>query len=49
MVVRIGVIALQGNVEEHIQAAERVLAERDGGEVVPIKHGGINLGVIPQM
>ncbi len=41
MVIRIGVIALQGNVGEHIQAAERVLAERDGGEVIPIKHGGI--------
>ncbi|HIH36643.1 MAG TPA: pyridoxal 5'-phosphate synthase glutaminase subunit PdxT [Methanocellales archaeon] len=38
---RIGVIALQGNIEEHVQAAERVLAERDGGEVIPIKHGGI--------
>ncbi|MDD3421870.1 MAG: pyridoxal 5'-phosphate synthase glutaminase subunit PdxT [Methanocellales archaeon] len=41
MGIRIGVIALQGNIEEHVQAAERVLAERDGGEVIPIKHGGI--------
>ncbi|MFC1787313.1 pyridoxal 5'-phosphate synthase glutaminase subunit PdxT [Halobacteriota archaeon] len=38
---RIGVIALQGNIEEHIQAAERALAERDGGEIVLIKHSGI--------
>ncbi|MDD2666454.1 MAG: pyridoxal 5'-phosphate synthase glutaminase subunit PdxT [Methanocellales archaeon] len=41
MVIRIGVIALQGNIGEHVQAAERVLAERDGGEVIQIKHGGI--------
>ena len=41
MGIRIGVIAIQGNIEEHIQAAERALAERDGGEVVLIKHSGI--------
>ena len=41
MGIRIGVIALQGNIGEHIQAAERALAERDGGEVIQIKHRGI--------
>ncbi|MDI6902636.1 MAG: pyridoxal 5'-phosphate synthase glutaminase subunit PdxT [Methanocellales archaeon] len=39
--IRIGVIALQGNIEEHVQAAERALAERGGGEVIQIKHSGI--------
>lgn len=34
---RIGVIALQGNVEEHVDALSRVF----GGEVVKIKHKGI--------
>ncbi len=38
---RIGIIALQGSVEEHIKAAERALSERGGGEVVSIKHTGI--------
>lgn len=41
MGIRIGVIALQGNIEEHVQAAERALAERDGGEIIQIKHSGI--------
>lgn len=34
---KIGVIALQGNVEEHVDALSRVF----GGEVVKIKHKGI--------
>lgn len=37
-VMRIGVIALQGNVEEHVESISRVLK---GGEVVKIKHKGI--------
>lgn len=39
---KIGVIALQGNVEEHLNALERALAERgERAEVVKIKHRGI--------
>jgi len=38
---KVGIIALQGSVEEHIKAAEKALSERGGGEVVPIKHAGI--------
>ncbi len=36
---KIGVIAIQGNVQEHVEAAERALAGR--GTVVKIKHAGI--------
>lgn len=39
---KIGVIAIQGNIEEHVIALEKTLAERrDKGEVVKIKHRGI--------
>jgi 5'-phosphate synthase pdxT subunit len=39
---KIGVIAIQGNVSEHITALEKTLAERgERGEVVTIKHRGI--------
>ncbi|NOR77801.1 MAG: pyridoxal 5'-phosphate synthase glutaminase subunit PdxT, partial [Methanophagales archaeon] len=39
---RIGVIAIQGDVEEHVRAMEKALAERgEKGEVVKIKHQGI--------
>jgi len=38
---RIGIIALQGSVEEHIEAAERALSERGGGEVVSVKRTGV--------
>jgi 5'-phosphate synthase pdxT subunit len=39
---KIGVIAIQGNVSEHVTALEKTLAERgERGEVVPIKHRGI--------
>jgi 5'-phosphate synthase pdxT subunit len=42
MTTRIGVIAIQGDVEEHVIALEKTLAERDApGEVVKIKHRGI--------
>jgi len=39
---RIGVIAIQGNVQEHVNAIQRAL-DRDGrkGEVIKIKHTGI--------
>jgi 5'-phosphate synthase pdxT subunit len=36
---KIGVIAIQGNVQEHVEATERALAGR--GTVVKIKHAGI--------
>ncbi len=36
---RIGVIAIQGNVEEHVVSMERALSGK--GEVVKIKHAGI--------
>jgi pyridoxal 5''-phosphate synthase, glutaminase subunit Pdx2 len=36
---KIGVIAIQGNVEEHVEAMERALAGR--GTVVKIKHAGV--------
>ncbi|WP_424357440.1 pyridoxal 5'-phosphate synthase glutaminase subunit PdxT [Methanocella sp. MCL-LM] len=36
---RIGVIAIQGNVEEHVEAMKRALGGK--GEVVTIKHSGI--------
>ena len=35
---KIGVIALQGNVEEHVESIRRVAT---GAEIVTIKHGGI--------
>ncbi|ODV49499.1 MAG: glutamine amidotransferase [Methanohalophilus sp.] len=39
---RIGIIAIQGDVSEHIDAVERALCERDiGGEVLEIRHEGI--------
>jgi 5'-phosphate synthase pdxT subunit len=39
---KIGVIAIQGNIEEHVSALKKALAERgEGGEVVKIKHRGI--------
>ncbi len=42
MTTRIGVIAIQGDVEEHVRAMEEALAERgEKGEVVKIKHQGI--------
>lgn len=36
---KVGVIAIQGNVEEHVEAAKKALGGK--GEVVTIKHGGI--------
>ncbi len=36
---RVGVIALQGNVEEHVECIMRILGE--GDEVVKVKHRGI--------
>ncbi len=42
MTTKIGVIAIRGDVEEHIIALEKTLAERQEiGEVVKIKHRGI--------
>ena len=42
MTTRIGIIAIQGDVEEHVRAMEEALAERgEKGEVVKIKHQGI--------
>ena len=42
MTTRIGIIAIQGDVEEHVRAMEEALAERgEKGEVVKIKHRGI--------
>jgi len=42
MTARIGIIAIQGDVEEHVIALEQTLAERrEKGEVVRIKHRGI--------
>ncbi len=42
MTARIGVIAIQGDVEEHVIALKKTLAERsEEGEVVRIKHRGI--------
>jgi len=42
MTTRIGVIAIQGDVEEHAIALEKTLVERrEKGEVVKIKHQGI--------
>jgi len=40
---KIGVIAIQGNVEEHVRALEKTLAEqgREEGVVVKIRHRGI--------
>ncbi|HMK46489.1 MAG TPA: pyridoxal 5'-phosphate synthase glutaminase subunit PdxT [Methanocella sp.] len=37
--IRIGVIAIQGNVEEHIESMRQALGKR--GEVIKIKHAGI--------
>ncbi|MEA2052749.1 MAG: pyridoxal 5'-phosphate synthase glutaminase subunit PdxT [Euryarchaeota archaeon] len=42
MTTRTGIIAIQGDVEEHVRAMEEALAERgEKGEVVKIKHRGI--------
>jgi 5'-phosphate synthase pdxT subunit len=42
MTTRIGIIAIQGDVEEHVRAMQEALAERgEKGEVVKIKHRGI--------
>ncbi len=42
MTTRIGIIAIQGDVEEHVRAMEKTLAERgEKVEVVKIKHRGI--------
>lgn len=42
MTTRIGVIGLQGDVEEHIIALEKALAERNArGEVIKIRHQGL--------
>jgi len=42
MTTRIGIVAIQGDVEEHVIALEKTLAERGApGEVVKIKHRGI--------
>jgi len=42
MTTRIGIIAIQGDVEEHVRAMEEALAERgEKGEVVKIKHQGL--------
>lgn len=42
MTTRIGIIAIQGNVEEHVRAMEKTLTEqREKGEVKKIKHQGI--------
>jgi len=39
---KIGVIAIQGNVAEHVSALERTLAERDeNGEIITIKRSGL--------
>jgi 5'-phosphate synthase pdxT subunit len=39
--VKIAVIAIQGNVEEHISVAERALKETGiGGKVIPVRHSG---------
>ena len=39
---RIGVIAIQGDVREHVEALDRALSMRDvGAEIVTIKHKGI--------
>ncbi|MHC1585471.1 MAG: pyridoxal 5'-phosphate synthase glutaminase subunit PdxT [Candidatus Syntropharchaeia archaeon] len=38
---RIGVVSIQGDVEEHVRALERTLRERDEkGEIIRIKHRG---------
>jgi 5'-phosphate synthase pdxT subunit len=40
--VRIGVIAIQGNVSEHVEALERAISERgQQAEVITIKHKGL--------
>jgi pyridoxal 5'-phosphate synthase pdxT subunit len=39
MSLKIGVIAIQGNVQEHVEATRQALGDR--GEVVKIKHAGI--------
>lgn len=42
MTMKIGVIAIQGNVDEHVIALEKTLAERrEKAEVIKIKHRGI--------
>ncbi|MFP4655617.1 MAG: pyridoxal 5'-phosphate synthase glutaminase subunit PdxT [Methanohalobium sp.] len=39
---RIGVIALQGDVSEHVDALKRVISERGkNGDIVTVKHSGI--------
>ncbi len=39
--VRVGIIAIQGSVEEHIAAMKKAVTQREGGEVVAIKRSGI--------
>lgn len=39
--VRVGIIAIQGSVEEHVAMMKKALEERGGGEVVAIKRSGI--------
>ncbi len=40
--VRIGVIAIQGNVSEHVEALERAISERgEQAEIITIKHKGL--------
>jgi len=41
---KIGIIAIQGNVAEHVTAMERTLSERnDRGEIIPIRQSGLVL------
>jgi 5'-phosphate synthase pdxT subunit len=40
--VRIGVIAIQGNVSEHVEALERAITERgEDAQIITIKHKGV--------
>ena len=42
LIMRIGVIAIQGAVSEHVEALERALSERgESAEIVTIKHSGM--------
>lgn len=42
LIMRIGVIAIQGAVSEHVEALERALSERgESAEIVAIKHSGL--------
>jgi 5'-phosphate synthase pdxT subunit len=41
-VLRIGVIAIQGNVSEHVEALQRAISERgEDAEIITIKHKGL--------